>query len=111
MALLAFPNHAKLTQLADGTTYAYVYCPPSSALSPTFLLLHGFPSSSYDWRHQISQLRDAGYGVLAPDLLGYGDTDKPAELEAYRLKRISGHIVEILDREGLGRVVGVGHDW
>ena len=54
----------------------------------------------------------AGYGVLAPDLLGYGDTDKPEELEAYRMKRMSGHIVEILEHEGLKeKIMGVAHDW
>ena len=54
----------------------------------------------------------AGYGVLAPDLLGYGDTDKPEGLEAYRMKRMCGHMVEILGHEGLqGKVIGVAHDW
>ena len=56
-------------------------------------------------------LKEAGYGVVAPDLLGYGDTDKPRGLEAYKMKRMSGHITEILDIEGLKKVIGVAHDW
>lgn len=56
-------------------------------------------------------LKDAGYGVVAPDLLGYGDTDKPEELEAYSMKRMSGHMAELLKKEGLEKVVGVAHDW
>lgn len=112
MALTAFPNLSKTLRLADQTTYAYVHVPPSSSQKTTFLLLHGFPSSSYDWRHQVRSLAAAGCGVIAPDMLGYGDTDKPEELEAYRLKRMCGHLVEILRHEGVeGKVVGVGHDW
>lgn len=84
--------------------------PPSTPDHVSFLLLHGYPSS-YDWRHQIAGLQEAGYGVIAPDLLGYGDTDKPRDLKAYRNKTMSTHIVEILDREGIDKVVLVGHDW
>ena len=111
MALRAFPSLSKTSQLKDDTTYAYVYVPASDPQRPTVLLLHGFPSSSWDWRHHIALFKDAGYGVVAPDLLGYGDTDKPKELEAYKMKRMSGHMVELLDKEGLKQVVGVGHDW
>ncbi len=110
MALTAFPNLSKTLRLADQTTYAYVHVPRSS--KSTFLLLDGFPSSSYDWRHQIRSLTTAEYGVLAPDVLGYGDRDKPEELEAYRLKKMYGHLVEILGHEGVeGKILGVGHDW
>ena len=111
MALTAFPGISKSLRLTDGSTYGYVHVAPSSQTT-TFLLLHGFPSSSYDWRHQIHELAAAGYGVLAPDMLGYGDTDKPEELEAYKLKRMCAHVVEILEHEGLkGKIIGVGHDW
>ena len=111
MALRAFPSISESTQLSDGTTYAFVYVPPADSEKPTFLLLHGFPSSSWDWRHQISQLQQAGFGVVAPDLLGYGDTDKPEELEAYAMKRMSGHMVELLQKIGTDKVIGVAHDW
>ena len=110
MALTIFPDISKHITLQDKTSYAYIYIAASGS-KPTFLLLHGFPSSSYDWRHQIRQLSSTGYGVLVPDLLGYGDSDKPVEIEAYSLKRMSGHVDEILKREGLERVIGVGHDW
>ena len=110
MALQAFPSISESLRLSDGTTYAFVFSPAVKP-KPTFLLLHGFPSSSWDWRHQIAPLKEAGYGVLAPDLLGYGDTDKPDELEAYSIKRMSGHMIEILQAKGLELVVGVAHDW
>lgn len=110
MALNHLPYPGKLFEVEDGTQYAYMYVAATTATLATFLLLHGFPSSSYDWRIQIQNLTDAGYGVLVPDLLGYGDTDKPGDVESYRMKRMVGHVVEILGNEGLGRVVGVGHD-
>ncbi|TVY82841.1 Bifunctional epoxide hydrolase [Lachnellula suecica] len=110
MALSCYPDISKLIKLEDGTRYAYAFS-PAAASKPTFLLLHGFPSSSYDWRHQISALKLKGYGVVAPDLLGYGDTDSPASFEAYSLKTMSDHIASILASEGLGKVIGVSHDW
>ena len=110
MALSCFPNTSKHIQLGDGTGYAYVYI-AASTYKPTLLLLHGFPSSSYDWRHQIHALAAKGFGVLVPDLLGYGDTDSPPDVGAYSLKRMSDHLAEIVTVEGIKRVIGVGHDW
>lgn len=111
MASTAFPALAKKATLSDGTTYGYVASAPATPDKPTFLLLHGYPSSSYDWRHQITSLSAAGNGVIVPDLLGYGDTDSPANVEAYRMKTMSQHVAEILDREGVSRCVAVSHDW
>ncbi|KAF9894549.1 hypothetical protein FE257_006434 [Aspergillus nanangensis] len=111
MASIAFPSLAKKATLTDGTTYGYVCVRPQSPSKPTFLLLHGYPSSCFDWRHQIAGLQELGYGVIAPDLLGYGDTDKPTDLAAYRLKAMCAHMVEILDIEDISRSIAVGHDW
>jgi pimeloyl-ACP methyl ester carboxylesterase len=94
----------------DGDTYAYDYIPARNE-KDTFLFIHGCPSSHYDWRHQIADLSEAGYGVIAPDCLGYGDSDKRVDLEAYNLKRLSGHFAELLDYENIKKVIGVSHDW
>ncbi|MCJ1421554.1 hypothetical protein MMC32_007918 [Xylographa parallela] len=110
MALSCFPHLSKLVELDDGTHYAYAYAAASASKS-TFLLLHGFPSSSYDWRHQVHALAAKGFGILAPDLLGYGGTDSPVDVEAYSLQRMGDHIAEILAKEGIQKVIGVGHDW
>nr|POE76166.1 epoxide hydrolase a [Quercus suber] len=104
MASIAFPKLAKQATFADGTTYGYIVVSPGAG-KPTFLLLHGYPSSSYDWRHQISDLTAAGYGVIAPDLLGYGDTDKPEKFEQYSLKRMSFQMRELLDVENVQRCI------
>ncbi|KAJ5081170.1 hypothetical protein N7456_013408 [Penicillium angulare] len=109
MAHIAFPRNAKSLNLSSGHTYAYVYIPaqPNKA---TILFLHGFPSSSYDWRHQISFFANEGYGVLAPDLLGYGGTSKPASTAEYKAKKMVAEIEGILDHEKLQRVHAVSHD-
>ncbi len=97
--------------LPGGSTYRYVHIRPTCKDLPYLLFLHGFPSSAYDWRHQIKFFREKGYGIIAPDLLGYGGTDKPAEVEAYRFKKIAEEVVQILDCERTRKVVGIGHDW
>lgn len=110
MAERVFPNLSKKVRLPQGTTYNYVFS-KAEENKPYILFLHGFPSSSYDWRRQIGFFSDAGYGVIAPDLLGYGGTDKPSELEAYRLRVMSDEIAGILDHQEIERVFVVGHDW
>ncbi|KAF9776786.1 hypothetical protein IL306_004982 [Fusarium sp. DS 682] len=95
---------------SDGDTYAYDYIPAKND-KETFLFIHGCPSSRNDWRYQLSDLSEAGYGVIAPDCLGYGDSDKRPDLEAYNLKRLSRHFAELLDHERIDKVIGVSHDW
>ncbi|KAL8644444.1 MAG: hypothetical protein Q9226_007760, partial [Calogaya cf. arnoldii] len=109
MAALAFPNITTSAKLSSGVTYSYVHIPPNHS-EPYLLFLHGFPSSAYDWRRQIEYFSERGYGLIVPDLLGYGATDKPKEKEAYRLKKMCDEVVEILDICGVEKVVGVGHD-
>ena len=110
MASQASLENSKLTRLPNGTTYDSVLIDPKQDKA-YLLFLHGFPSSSYDWRHQISFFSSLGYGVLAPDLLGYGGTDKPSQLEPYKLKQMSEDIIGLLDHHGIKEVIGVGHDW
>lgn len=110
MASVAFPELAKKATLSDGTTYGYVHVPAAPS-KPTFLLLHGAPSSSYVWHHQIEQLPKAGFGVIAPDLLGYGDTDRPESYEAYQMCRMVPQVYELVSKViGMDKVIGVGHD-
>jgi hypothetical protein len=57
---------------------------------PLCVLLHGFPESSYAWRHQIGPLAAAGLRVVAPDQRGYGRSDKPRGIGSYRMDRLAG---------------------
>ena len=78
---------------------------------PVVLLCHGFPESWYSWRHQLKALAEAGYHAVAPDMRGYGQTDRPAESEKYTLFHIVGDMVGVIDALGEGQAVIVGHDW
>jgi pimeloyl-ACP methyl ester carboxylesterase len=78
---------------------------------PVVLLLHGFPDSSHLWRHQVPALTEAGYRVIAPDLRGFGESDKPEETEAYALSIIATDVSGILDARDVQQVFVVGHDW
>jgi len=78
---------------------------------PLVLLIHGFPELWYSWRHQIPALAAAGYHVVAPDVRGYGDSDKPHPVEAYALKEMIADYIGILDELGEETAVIVGHDW
>ncbi|HLJ50861.1 MAG TPA: alpha/beta fold hydrolase [Bryobacteraceae bacterium] len=78
---------------------------------PLVLLCHGFPESWYSWRHQISALAEAGYHVVAPDMRGYGQTDRPAPVEAYDIFQLVGDIVGLINAMDEAPAVIVGHDW
>jgi len=78
---------------------------------PAVVLLHGFPDSSALWRHQIPMLVEAGYRVIAPDLRGFGASDRPADVDAYRLEASVADILAILDQRGIEQADVVGHDW
>ncbi|KZP16706.1 alpha/beta-hydrolase [Athelia psychrophila] len=93
-----------------GVQYHYYTSAPRDS-KPTLLLLHGFPSTSWDWRHQVPFFKSHGYGLIVPDLLGYGGTDKPTEPEMYKLSAIAKDIVDILDAEKVQTVISISHDW
>src|ERR1044071_6658016 len=78
---------------------------------PLVVLCHGFPESWYSWRHQLSALAEAGFHAVAPDMRGYGQTDRPAEIEAYTLLHLVGDMVGLLDALGEPSAVIAGHDW
>jgi pimeloyl-ACP methyl ester carboxylesterase len=79
------------------------------AAGPLVLLLHGFPEIAYSWRHQLGPLGAAGFHVVAPDLPGYGRSDKPDV--TYDCEWINGTLMGLVDALGADRVVIAGHDW
>lgn len=78
---------------------------------PPVLLLHGFPENWHAWRHQIAPLADAGFSVWAPDLRGYGRSDRPGVQSAYRLDRLVADVAALVRATGHHRAHVVGHDW
>jgi len=78
---------------------------------PAVILLHGFPECGYSWRYQMPFLAGNGFHVLAPDLRGYGFSDAPKEVDAYRQDKLVADVMGILDAFGAERAVVIGHDW
>src|SRR5512135_583981 len=78
---------------------------------PVILLLHGFPDSAALWRHQIPALTDAGYRVVAPDLRGFGESDRPDGVANYAMPTLVGDVLGVLDALGVAHAAVVGHDW
>ena len=78
---------------------------------PPVLLLHGFPDSAHTWRHQIAALGAAGYRTIVPDMRGFGESDMPTDVAAYRISTIARDAVGLLDALGIERSHVVGHDW
>jgi pimeloyl-ACP methyl ester carboxylesterase len=75
------------------------------------LLMHGWPDSHDLWRHQVQALSRAGFRTIAPDLRGFGDSDKPAEVAAYQLKHTVADMLAVLDGVGVAKTHVVAHDW
>ncbi|WP_174302211.1 alpha/beta fold hydrolase [Caulobacter sp. S45] len=75
------------------------------------LCLHGFPESRFSWRHQLPALESAGWRAVAPDLRGYGDSEKPRGRAAYHLDHLVADVAALFDALGARRRLLVGHDW
>lgn len=74
------------------------------------LLLHGFPECWYSWRHQLTALGER-FHVVAPDLRGYNLSDKPARVDDYRMEKLVGDVLGLMDYFGAREAAVVGHDW
>jgi len=77
---------------------------------PLVILCHGFPECWYSWRYQLSALAKAGFHAVAPDLRGYGRSDRPQEVEQYTILHNIGDMVGLVDALGARQAVIAGHD-
>jgi pimeloyl-ACP methyl ester carboxylesterase len=78
---------------------------------PLVVMCHGFPECWYSWRHQLAALSAAGYHAVAPDMRGYGRSDRPEAVDRYTLLHLVGDMVGLLDALGSEQAVIAGHDW
>jgi pimeloyl-ACP methyl ester carboxylesterase len=78
---------------------------------PLVLLCHGFPETWYSWRHQLDALATAGFRAVAPDMRGYGKSDRPEAIDQYTLYHLVGDMVGLLDALESPTAVIAGHDW
>jgi haloalkane dehalogenase len=104
----AFDPH--YVELSDGIRVHYLdEGPPEAA---PVLLMHGEPSWSFLYRRMIPPLVAAGHRCVAPDLVGFGRSDKPGEPGDYSYQRHVDWMTEALfDRLDLGRITFFGQDW
>lgn len=91
--------------ITNGIRMHYV----TEGTGPLIVLLHGFPEFWYSWRHQIPYLAAQGYQVVAPDLRGYNDSDKPRT--GYDVPTLLRDIVGLIHGLGQQTAIIVGHDW
>ncbi|HYD47564.1 MAG TPA: alpha/beta hydrolase [Terriglobales bacterium] len=81
-----------------------------SADGKLVVLLHGYPEFWWGWKEQIARLAKHGFHVVAIDQRGYNSSDKPREVEAYRVSELVADAVAVIDHYG-GKAAVAGHDW
>ena len=59
----------------------------------------------------MSFFKDKGFGLLVPDMLGYGGTDKPQDPTSYKQSDMATDLIDILNAETVDKVIAIGHDW
>lgn len=91
--------------VANGVRFHY----GTQGRGPLVLLLHGFPERWFTWRWQIPALAAAGYRVVAPDLRGYGQSDKPHG--GYEITNLALDIAQMIRALGEDEATVIGHDW
>ncbi|ARU57039.1 haloallkane dehalogenase [Oleiphilus messinensis] len=93
----------------DGLRMHYVDEGDKSA--PPVLMLHGEPSWSYLYRHMIPLFTDAGFRAVAPDLIGFGKSDKPVKIEDYTYSRHVNWLKTFIETLDLNDITLICQDW
>jgi pimeloyl-ACP methyl ester carboxylesterase len=103
------PNEIQYVDIkANGLRFNVATCGEGSRLA---LFLHGFPELAYSWRFQQPAVAALGYRTWAPDLRGYGGSDRPYALPDYAIEALLADVAGLIDAAGADEVVLVGHDW
>ena len=111
--LPGYPFEANWTEVVadDGTALRIHHIDEGPSDADPVLCLHGEPSWSYLYRHMVGPLVAAGHRVLAPDLVGFGRSDKPAERTDYTYQRHVDWMTAWLEANDLRHVTLVCQDW
>ncbi|MBL8513150.1 MAG: alpha/beta fold hydrolase, partial [Betaproteobacteria bacterium] len=104
------PRHVSDLPGLEGIRAHYLDEGPRDA-NRVFLCLHGEPSWSYLYRRMIPVFVDAGHRVVAPDLIGFGKSDKPDDPAWYTFDRHRGMLIALIEKLDLQNVVLVVQDW
>lgn len=105
------PHYAEIADRQDGTALRVHYVDEGPRDAPVALMMHGEPSWSYLYRHMIGPVAAAGLRVLAPDLIGFGKSDKPAAKTDYSYARHVAWMRSWLEQLDLKNITLVCQDW
>jgi pimeloyl-ACP methyl ester carboxylesterase len=94
---------------ANGLTFTARAAGPHDG--PPVLLLHGFPQTSWSWRHQLTRLAAAGFRAVAPDQRGYAPRARPPAVRDYAVPHLVADVLAIADTMEMATFDLVGHDW
>ena len=106
-----FAPHYREVRDADGTTLRICTIDEGPPAAAPVLLMHGEPSWSFLYRRIIAKLAAAGHRVVAPDLIGFGRSDKPSELADYTFERHVRWMSDWLLAMQLKNITFFGQDW
>jgi len=104
------PHYTNITT-HDGSELRIHHLDEGPADGPLVLCMHGQPVWSYLYRHVIPHLTAAGMRVIAPDLVGYGKSDKPGALEDYSYERQVDWMGDWLTTNNFTGITFFGQDW
>ncbi|BAZ28397.1 alpha/beta hydrolase fold protein [Cylindrospermum sp. NIES-4074] len=105
-----------MTVIQDSWTHAYINTNGvklhyvTQGEGPLMLMLHGFPEFWYSWRHLIPEFAK-DFKVVALDLRGYNDSDKPQAQSAYAMDELVKDVAGVIQGLGYQECILVGHDW
>ena len=100
-------EHSRFAQVGKAEIH---YQEAGDSSAPPLILIHGFASSTLVWSKVFLKLADAGYRVIAPDMLGYGYTSKPRNGQ-YTIEGQARMINGLMDRLGIGRATVIGSSY
>lgn len=104
----SWPNVEFIRVAANGINFEIATMGQGDRLA---LCLHGFPEHAYSWRHQMPLLAKLGYRVWAPNLRGYGGTDSPQDIAAYKTRTLVEDVIALIKASGAKEVLLIAHDW
>ena len=107
--MLSLDNYKDVTT-TRGLKYHYYYVPAQGS-KQTLLFVHGFPSTSQDWHRIVPHFEQQGYGVIVPDGLGFGGTDKPTDPAMYKGTLLAKDLIDIVDAEKIDKFISIAYDW
>jgi haloalkane dehalogenase len=105
------PHYHEVSDPASGAALRIHYIDEGPCDAPVVLMLHGEPTWSYLYRHMIGPVAAAGYRVIAPDLIGFGKSDKPAAKSDYSYAAQVGWMRQWIEALGLTSITLACQDW